>query len=181
MINLLPEKEKIALRKEYRLRFIIVAEWMLLIVILGAAVLMAPSYLLSYSKRKSTESIYSKPATEKQQEYIELNRKITSGKALISLLKPVKPPLVVSDLIAVVTKHHVKNAISVTDIFYAFTEPSTTKIQVRGIAKTRQNLIDFKSALEQEPSIEKADFPVANLAKDSNIDFTLTLTIRTPK
>jgi hypothetical protein len=49
---------------------------------------------------------------------------------------------------------------------------------VVGSAATRQALADFHAALKAEPTIEKVDLPISNLAKEKDIEFTMTVTFK---
>jgi hypothetical protein len=55
----------------------------------------------------------------------------------------------------------------------------TAKVTLRGIAKTREDLLLFKKRLEQLPDVALADVPVASLVRQQNATFTITVTLKT--
>jgi Tfp pilus assembly protein PilN len=54
---------------------------------------------------------------------------------------------------------------------------------VVGTARTRDDLLSFKRALEDSPLVEKVDLPITDLLARDNPAFTMRFTIRhaTPK
>lgn len=53
----------------------------------------------------------------------------------------------------------------------------TDSILVQGVAKTREDLARFKSALVASPMFDKAEVPIADLVRDTDLPFTVTLTL----
>jgi len=51
-------------------------------------------------------------------------------------------------------------------------------IVVMGRSDTRQALADFHATLKQQSWVEKVDLPISNLAKEKDIDFTMTITYK---
>ena len=49
-------------------------------------------------------------------------------------------------------------------------------IAVTGIAKTRANLSNFQSAIENNVLFKSASLPLSNLTKDKDIPFSITIT-----
>ena len=50
-------------------------------------------------------------------------------------------------------------------------------ITLIGVADTRTALANFRDALENHPRYSNVELPISNLAKESNITFTLSLTV----
>lgn len=57
---------------------------------------------------------------------------------------------------------------------YATQGPTLT---LRGVATTREALREYQRALQQEQFIESAELPVSTYAKESDLPFTITLTL----
>ena len=51
----------------------------------------------------------------------------------------------------------------------------TTTIQVQGVADTRESLARFKNALEASDSFDKAEVPISDLAKETELPFMITI------
>jgi hypothetical protein len=177
MINLLPDSEKVAIHKEYRLRIFVIILWMLLALIILAALLLSPSYVLSVYQRSAAGNAVP-PATEEQQEYQALVKKLKASKVTLGALKPQVVPMTPTHIIELLTKNKTSQN-TINSIQYSFSPPNTLSVTVRGIAKNRQSLIDLKTNLEKEEGIDHVELPVSNLAKDANIEFSFD--IRTTK
>jgi hypothetical protein len=174
MINLLPQKEKALIHKEYLLRRIALYLAILFILAIIAGILLIPSYILSFSRRNAAESTLSQPATESQQQNTLLMNQIQKTKSALVVLAPENPVKLPTDIIGIITKHKTPQ-ITVNDISYKYIKPNSFIVSIKGLAKTRQSLTSFKASLEQEPGIAEIILPISNLAKDSNIEFSFEI------
>jgi len=62
---------------------------------------------------------------------------------------------------------------------FSFTPQDTNRlvVMVDGNATTRSSLVDFSDRLKEQEHIATVDLPLRDLASNSNIDFSVTLTI----
>lgn len=60
-------------------------------------------------------------------------------------------------------------------------EADLAPIVLTGKSSTRQALADFHARLKVLPWVEQVDLPISNLAKDRDIDFTMTVTYKKPE
>jgi hypothetical protein len=82
-----------------------------------------------------------------------------------------------TDVISLIIKDRtVENTVATIHFALSPTDKNSYTLIVSGLAKTRQSLVAFSEALRKEPLIQKVDLPVSNLTKESNIQFTLTIT-----
>jgi hypothetical protein len=51
-------------------------------------------------------------------------------------------------------------------------------VSVNGKADTRQALANFHAVLSADPIVEKVDLPISNLAKEKDIEFSMTVTLK---
>jgi Tfp pilus assembly protein PilN len=178
MINLLPDNEKKNVNDQYRLRRLVL--WLLgvLAIFIMIIVLMVPLYIIARYKSSAAVAAGQIPALAMvTSEEAALQREVENSKLLLEILKPDTTTIVPSDIIPVLIKDQTdQNAI--TSIIFSIEPQSTSTIQVRGIAKTRESLSAFTKALEKEPFITKVDVPVSNFAKDANIEFSFTITAK---
>lgn len=54
-------------------------------------------------------------------------------------------------------------------------QPLTTKVSINGIAPSREVLLSFQKALENDSNFKNVDLPVSNFIKGSDIEFSLSL------
>jgi len=70
----------------------------------------------------------------------------------------------------------IPEGVSVRQFAYSLGEKEIT-VSILGTATTRAALIAFGDALRQSPLFSRVDVPVSSLAKNEDIDFTLTLSL----
>lgn len=69
-----------------------------------------------------------------------------------------------------------KNAgIHLSEVNYSATGSSTANISISGVSNTREALVTFVKNLKDSNVFRAVDLPVSNLAKDKNIDFSITM------
>jgi len=176
MINLIPPAAKKIMVREYWTR--VLSVWLILF---GTACviitcLLLPTYLLiniktSVLKEQATS------ATEKMASYdISATELQIANRQAQILLQPSEGPLFTD----FVTDFKDKSGIGITISDYKFTRTKTAgSITLSGLANTRQDLADFRDRLEEDERFFKVDLPISNLIKDSNLLFSMTLTLAT--
>jgi len=65
--------------------------------------------------------------------------------------------------------------IKIEQIFYENSISGGKKISIRGVSPSRERLLLFRRALEDDATFKKVDLPISNFVKGSNIEFSLTL------
>ena len=66
--------------------------------------------------------------------------------------------------------------IKITQIIFDAGGDGAPKITVSGIAPSRERLLLYRQALEQDVNFKNVLLPISNFVKGSNIEFSLTLT-----
>ncbi len=175
MINLLPDDHKKLLHDEYKIRVQIVALIFCSIIVGISIALLVPSYFLSVFKAQAATGKAGVQQTAKEtKDRANLEVQLKDQKALIKALAVKNISTNPSHLFELITKNK-PSTISIIEMRYAIEETTKFVINVRGIAPTRQSLVDFTTALRKESLVEKLDLPVSNFAKDSNIDFNFSI------
>lgn len=67
--------------------------------------------------------------------------------------------------------------IDITEITFAQGAQGVQPINVRGQAVNRESLAAFRDRLLAEEAVAEANLPISNLARDRNIDFTISVTL----
>lgn len=178
LTNLLPSLRQRQLVREYRFRFGVVAMLFFVMLILAAAVLLVPTYIflgaiahtkeirladmksiLSSSDEVALSSRLSTLSNDAAT-LISLSNKPSVSVALRSALAVSRPGIVLSSLSYMPVAGKAKNTLSLS-----------------GVAATRDALRNYQLALESAPFTSAADLPVSAYAKDTNIAFTITITL----
>lgn len=173
MFTLLPEQNKKSLFKEYRIRLFAVIFLFLTAFCLISTALLFPSYISLYFERGVLEDESARITAEIK----EKNEKgIVETLARINhTLVAVKPSesnvLTVTKLIL----DKLPQGISIDRFVYTRGDGADSSLSIQGIAGTRSELITFSRDLEKQPVFTKVDLPISNLAKQSEVPFTLTV------
>ncbi len=176
-MNLLPDTRKHALVRLYLMRVSVVAALLLSGVLLVHATLTLPSYLYLYQL-----------VTERTQELATLGERLAGSKerevsARVSTLNTSATYL--SHIESRVTASGALRAIGAIPhpgvglTGFSFSQPLATasapKMTLSGNAVSREALRAYASSLQTLPYISKVDLPISAYAKETDIDFTITL------
>ena len=179
MINLLPPRARAEAAHEYWRRLLVVCLTIGSGLILAGLGLLVPIYLTVRAEQQAAlraaelgaetliePSLTAAAAEIQTAEILFTNaaQKLTTPRpsAIIALLVAVRSPGVV-----------------IRQINYAV---SGTSIQVTlgGVASTREELLAFRSALNNTPGVVSADFPTADLAASSMVAFSIKIKYTAP-
>ena len=181
MINLIPNKEQKEIVRGFYYRLVVLFLMLVgtsFLVIFGAIL---PSYFLSsvevnlVNVKLETQAKMPVPAPQEQTLLAikDLNNKLT----LIE--KAENNKFIVSQKVisAIILKK--LPGIKITDISYENNSGSGTplgrKVSIQGIAPSREVLLLFRQALEDDVAFKSVDLPISNFIKGSNIQFYLSL------
>jgi hypothetical protein len=176
MINLIPPAAKKSITVEYWLRVISVWFFTTSVALVLGAVLMIPAYVLinlqvaAYSD--SAASATQKLATLKDVSS-DLNVANQQAKALIDGLRYDQ----LSDYVALFRGLE-SSEIALSQINLSRTKDGVAPIQLSGTATDRQALAHFRDNLLSQDGVDSVDLPISNLAKDKDISFTITVTMK---
>ncbi len=176
-MNLLPDSRKKALARLYLLRAVVVAALVVSGVLLIHVGLMTPSYLYFHQivRDRSAELAglgQELAGTEEQQ----VSTRVKSLNDNATYLSQAAARISVSKAVRTVTEVN-HPGVRITGISFtvgANNKPST--MIVTGVAASRDVLRAYASALKTLPYITSADLPISAYAKETDIDFVVTLT-----
>lgn len=177
MINFLPPEAKSAVKREYVVRTISVWALLLAIVALVGAVLLLPTYVLL--TREFDALAIEVVRTENDastQAYEAAHTALEKAYTLALQLGVVFRGPTASEVLREVQKVQL-SPITISGFSYEHTGTKVEKVEIRGIAATREALAEFSAALERNPLFARAVVPVSDLAEDHNLSFTLTIAL----
>ena len=178
MINLIPkeEKKKMIIDFYYRLAilFVVTLDFCILIALFS----MTPAYFISSTKDSlisaKLETQKLEPLTSLGKESLALAKDIDNKLILVEKFEKNKFLLFVNVINAILLKK--RPDIKITKISYENNEISGKKISINGTAPSREVLLLFRRALEDEPAFKNVVLPISNFMKGSNINFSISLT-----
>jgi predicted amino acid-binding ACT domain protein len=175
MINLIPPTAKKSIVIEYWIR--VASVWMFLVstALFAGAVLLFPVYVLVSSQVDAKESAVT-IASQKVDSFENVSGELELASQLA------KHALRESSLVhmSVYMERFIELQgpdIELDNIEISRVDRLISPVQVVGVATDRRSLAAFRDRLLAEAQILEVDLPIANLANDRNIRFTLTILI----
>jgi len=173
MFILLPQEHRGNLLRQYRLRLAIIALFLFSGSIFIALILLVPSYFLVKVDKNGIlqeKLVVEKSINEEGDKDIE--KALAELKSDILILNTVDQNP--SSLISFILEKKSKG-VHLNEFAYKYF-PEESTLSVSGRADSRKELIAFSKKLELNPQFKEVDLPISNLAKDSNIPFTINIT-----
>ncbi len=181
MINLIPNKEKKEIAKSFYYRLVVLLLVMLGVSFFVAFIAILPSYFLSSTKSSivdaKLEMQKNEPVLLPEEKTLAMIKDLNSKLSLIE--KNENNTFTVSNKVinAIILKK--MSSIKITDISYEDSFPSGSlqgkKISIQGTAPSREVLLLFRKALEDDSNFKSVNLPISNFVKGSNIQFYLSL------
>ncbi len=180
MINLLPEQIKKKNIKDYRVFFVAYCFFLLSFVMVFLSVTLLPSYFISHINEKvevqNLEMIEKRPesiemgnlvdlisATNKKLSVFSEKENISISRSVVSYIEPLEA-----------------EGIFISNYFLFKEKPDDTdyKVEIRGIALSRENLENFSLELRSVESFESIEVPISQYAKGENLEFSISFVLK---
>lgn len=179
MINLIPPSARKKVLTEYWVRVSTI--WLL---IFGVACLIVSLILLPvYVLINSQINVYASSADEassKIMEFDTLASTITAANAKAQKLFTLKQTKQFSEIISVLDDGH-DEGISIVGMEFKRQGSNINTLRLDGLATDRKSLASFRDNLMSLPNAKEVNLPIANLAKDKDIKFSITVTFNEVK
>ena len=177
MFNLIPEEKKKKLEKEYTLRLSATATIFLGSICLVALILLIPSYVISNSRlkeaQKKNDALISALSLSNTKSATDVLKTISADSD--ALKGTLQYPALASLIETIATSKPEGIVINSID-FSSGSSPDT--VTLGGVASTRDSLVAFSGLFQSNPLFQNASLPISDFAKDRDIDFSLTLSLK---
>ncbi len=178
LTNLLPSDRLSAFSRGYLLRVVVVATVLLTTLALAAAALLIPTYVyLTGSEGAKEKQLSNVESTLVPAEDAALSSRLTllanNASTLVALSKVPSVSSILRATLAVSRAGVTLSGFSYTPA----TEKKVATLTISGSAATREALRNYQLALQDAPFARAAALPVSAYAKDSDIAFTITVTL----
>lgn len=179
VVNVLPEKEKKLINKEYWKRFIIVFMFLFSSLIFIFILLLLPSYFFSSSKQNLIEARLEEfNANNKNLSGVDLNNTITDINTKLNLLVSNNPKYsLYNDVLNVVLSNRI-NGITFSQLLFNQTKDKGLNIEVHGQARDRTTLRNFKVALDNNPKVATTNLPISDFLEKTDLSFTISIVMK---
>jgi hypothetical protein len=176
MINLIPPSAKKKIITEYWARTVSVWFYIWASALLLGAFVMVPVYVLvDLQVSNSSESAASAEAVLAS--YDDLSKQLNSANIDAKSLLESRRYGLLSDYTKLFFELE-NSDVSLSQVSISRAKDGIGPVQISGSATTRQALASFREALLDLSKVESVDLPISNLAKDKDIQFTLTVKIK---
>lgn len=177
MINLIPNKEKKLMIRDFYWRLALVAIFSLSTVVLIASIALLPSYFMSSVKKSLAEEKLevekAEPIDKADQETLSLLSLLDEELSMIE--KSSEGKFLVSERVIRKILEKKTGEIRISQISFENNQAGENTVSIRGTATSREKLLSFRRALEADPDFQKVDLPISNFVKGSNIQFYISL------
>ncbi len=176
--NLLPPERQRAVSREYYLRLGVVTAVLITGIVIAAAVLLLPTYVLLMGSSKAKEMrLADIKATTSSSEEAALSARLaafSSSAAILTKLSDNPSASRIIHSILEVSRPGIKFS------HFAYTTASSKSphtLTLSGTSVTRDALRNYQLALQNSPLVLSANLPISAYAKDSNITFAISITL----
>lgn len=177
MINLIPNKEKKRKVKDFYFRLLVMFLVVLSFSILIATVAILPAYFLSSVKKNlintKLEAQKNEPTPLLDQKVLATVQDLNNKLNLVEKTK-VEKYIVSQKVISEIMLKKMPD-IKILEIRYQNDPTKGKVVSINGTAPSRERLLLFRRALEDNVAFKKVDLPISNFVKGSNIKFYLSL------
>lgn len=175
MINLIPPKARKKVTREYWTR--VASVWLFLIAAAGivTVVLAVPVYFLVQNINIALSGQFDQ-VKEQQKKYEEAEMQIKYANALVKRVMMENEDMAFTDLLSALEQVS-GVGVELNQIVWSDVGAEGRQLGLTGIAKTRSELSQFVTDLNNHTLFDGADLPISNLAKDRDIRFSMTVKI----
>ena len=177
-INLLPPERRRMLSREYLIRLSIVAVMLATVLAVIAALLLLPAYVFLTTNIVAKEArLANIESTLSSSDEVALSARITAlsndAAALAALEDAPSASASIRTVLAIARPGIILSGLT----FSSGVDKKPSVLAVSGRAATRDALRRYQIELQNAPAALSADLPVSAYAKDSDIAFTITMTL----
>lgn len=173
MFTLLSAQHKKYMMRQYRLRLLSVIVLLASATLVISIVLLIPSYITLRVERDRLNvenEIQSKDI--KKQNAKDLVHTLDEIKSMSSLVSVESTEIFEALKLVLNAK---SPGIAITSANYTRGAPAPSTLSLSGTASFRSDLIEFSRRLDREKLFTSIDLPISNLAKETDVKFTLTV------
>ncbi len=175
MINLIPPEGHKAVKREYALRVGAALGFLFSGVMILLGVALIPTYILIEAQIATSESEVARETGETEA-LSNAKNEIRSVKTVLAQLKATPQSVLMSSAIEEIQKNAPANVVF-KNFSISAVEGVVTTLLVQGVAPTRESLAKLRDALVASDLFENAEVPISDLARETNLPFTLTVTL----
>lgn len=175
MSNLIPQLAQKKIAKEYWVRVLTAWSIVLSLALLVAAVLIYPVYIFT-TTQVEVQTASAINAQSVVADFDEVTKQIDQANHQARLVIEDSRVVRASDYVTFFDSFET-DTVSIDSVTYGMAKEQIGPITLTGVAASRESLADLRDQLLEAPAVEVVDLPISNLARDRDINFTITVTV----
>lgn len=177
MFNLLPENLRKSIVTEYKLRLSIVVLLFVVLLQFSFLIFLFPSWLTSHYKEK--DFLVKSDELNRSISALDVSSTTAFIKSINEKLSVANQTLEYPKLIPIIDSviSYKGTSIRLDGILYTVNGSNSGVLTINGMGDKRDSLVAYADSLKKIDSFKKVDLPISNLAKDKNIDFSISVNI----
>ena len=175
MINLLPVGEKKKIHRDYVFRLLTVVLGVVSLSAVIGIVTLFPSYFISdFQKRAAIEEVERTRKTSGESDKENIASLLKEAQLKLKILSSERKKVFLRTVFDTAIGYK-PNTVVLTGMVYQEGSEGKLTFIINGVADNREDLLVFSQNLKRDALFDNVELPVSNLAKDRNINFTLTI------
>ncbi len=181
LLNLLPPEDQTRIGRQRLARFFTYTNAGIAILLLTGNALLLPTYFfLFFQNQGAQELLAAQQQTINTEQAHNIETRIQQINAALNQLQTYNAITQEDSLTTLITHIIAEAPLGITLASLSF-DKETNRVTIRGNAVTRNDLLQFISAIRAQPAFYDVQSPVENILREKNILFTLSLTVRNEK
>ena len=175
MFNVLPDILKKEIRTSYKLRRLFVVLSAVLFLQISFLIFILPSWINVFFKEKDVISQTNNLSKSTLSQNAETaSAIIASTNIKLKLINTELQYPAIMPLIRSIISNKTAN-IHIYQFNYSVTSTTSAAVTLSGMAASRESLINYENAINNSSLFSNVDLPISNLAKNKDIDFSMSL------
>lgn len=176
MINLLPNENKIANKKNYLTRlFVVIGAFSFIIIIISFILFLPVFFSLFFEGRDLASQLDFMKKSDVLAETESIHSDLKELNSKLSLYEKNKSEAVVLSALIEKIVYLKTGGIKINNFEYKKDKNKGGSITIDGKSDSRSSLISFKKKMEDDGAFNNISSPLSNLLKDADITFNITI------
>lgn len=176
MFNVLTKDLKKNIQSDYKNRRFFIWLVILVFTFLFITLVATPSFVSVVSEKNSASTFSDSIKNSSSLEDEETKKIFNDTNNLLVFVNNSKPSVYTVDILSKLIS--LKNSgIKLNDILYQRQSSTTAVFTLKGVASTRDSLINLSKNITSDPLFKDLNLPVSNFAKDRNIEFSFDINV----
>ncbi len=177
MFNLLPEKIRAEIRKEYNHRRLVMILVFVIFLQVAFTIFLFPTWLMSVNKEKDV--MMRSEDMNKNLSSLNISSTTSNIKSINSILTIIDSKLQYPDIVSFMNLVLSKKATStsISDIVFIVNGPKKMNINLQGVSATRDSLSAFSRSFQKIEEFKNVDVPLSSYTKDKDLSFSVDIKV----